>query len=685
MPNTERILIEFDSHDGSLQSTVYLSTGQGFLSKSTDTPASTAFLPLVKDAGNLNTYLFKEASTSGFAKAVLGNVRLNNANGGLNYLEDRGLGGFNITIRQEQTTSSAYPGDFPIRISGAIAYPEFTSYYTDLFLKDRTSLFRDKQYQPHKYSGDNNGSSIELEGKATDIGGLPKPVLLGSAKNLTPVMVNEAKEIFQISSEPVAEIAQVYVGRTTTTTIGTVQTSLSTFLSTSPSAGTVDVYYGDYTAADGANERGCYIRFGTTPSHSVTVDAIEGWKNLALYSEEFDNAAWSKTNITVTANSTAAPDGNTTADTLTASAGNGTCLQTVTASSSDYIHGIWLKRKTGTGDIDLTVDGGSTWETKSITTSWVFYEVTEQTVSNPQFGVRIVTSGDEVYVWGGMCCQRDECGPYVKTTSGAAYNNHIPALLWKILDKKGYTLDAESIAVAQAQFAHHAQHWQGASEILTGDVIDLVKDSALFYLTNDINGNYITKQLTLPTSGESVATLQNTQILGGEGSPKIKKIPSRDADRGLPVHKVIIQYDENYTVMTKQELTGAADTLDELAYVSNQFRSTKESSHTDSSVLTQYPNSPEKIKLSKLIDKTGADAQAAAELAIFKVRRPIIEIKIPIEFAIKSDGTLIQKGEVIQVDSKYYRIIGQKMRLKSSDRSEVTAGAITFQAWGGVS
>lgn len=39
--------------------------------------------------------------------------------------------------------------------------------------------------------------------------------------------------------------------------------------------------------------------------------------NLQVYSQEFDNAAWTKNNATVTANAVVAPDGTTTADTLT--------------------------------------------------------------------------------------------------------------------------------------------------------------------------------------------------------------------------------------------------------------------------------------------------------------------------------------------------------------------------------
>jgi hypothetical protein len=45
----------------------------------------------------------------------------------------------------------------------------------------------------------------------------------------------------------------------------------------------------------------------------------EARTNLVTYSQDFSNAAWSKSNVTVTANTTVAPDGTTTADTLTAS------------------------------------------------------------------------------------------------------------------------------------------------------------------------------------------------------------------------------------------------------------------------------------------------------------------------------------------------------------------------------
>lgn len=57
--------------------------------------------------------------------------------------------------------------------------------------------------------------------------------------------------------------------------------------------------------------------------------------NLCLQSEAFDSASWGKVDVTVTANTTVAPDGNTTADTLTAGvAGTENTTQAVTITSN---------------------------------------------------------------------------------------------------------------------------------------------------------------------------------------------------------------------------------------------------------------------------------------------------------------------------------------------------------------
>jgi hypothetical protein len=59
--------------------------------------------------------------------------------------------------------------------------------------------------------------------------------------------------------------------------------------------------------------------------------------NLALRSEAFDDAAWSKTSLAVTANSAVAPDGTSTADKLAATAPGGAVSQAVTITAGNAI------------------------------------------------------------------------------------------------------------------------------------------------------------------------------------------------------------------------------------------------------------------------------------------------------------------------------------------------------------
>lgn len=122
--------------------------------------------------------------------------------------------------------------------------------------------------------------------------------------------------------------------------------------------------------------------------------------NLLTYSEQLNNAAWTKTNVTVVADEVLDPNGNPLADALTASANNGTITETLTLAAVPYTFSIWLKRKTGSGNIQLSVDG-TTYATVSITTSWARYETTlTPTAGSKTPGIKIATSADAVYAWG---------------------------------------------------------------------------------------------------------------------------------------------------------------------------------------------------------------------------------------------------------------------------------------------
>ncbi len=123
--------------------------------------------------------------------------------------------------------------------------------------------------------------------------------------------------------------------------------------------------------------------------------------NLLLRSEEFENVAWAKSNSSVTANAAVSPDGSADADTLAAAGANGTVTQAVSTTAIAMTFSIHLKRKTGTGNIQITADG-STWVTQTIdSTNWTRCIVTQTALAGTTSpGIRIVASGDEVFAWG---------------------------------------------------------------------------------------------------------------------------------------------------------------------------------------------------------------------------------------------------------------------------------------------
>ena len=148
-----------------------------------------------------------------------------------------------------------------------------------------------------------------------------------------------------------------------------------------------------------------------------------GWRiwdavtNLALHSRDLTQAAWVKSGITPTRDQIGADGSANTATRLTATASDGTALQTITSASATRVSGFLIKRITGTGVIQITQDGGTTWNTVSITNQWLRYSIASATVTNPQIGFRIRSSGDEIAVDFAQLQSAATLGPPVATTS----------------------------------------------------------------------------------------------------------------------------------------------------------------------------------------------------------------------------------------------------------------------------
>ena len=148
---------------------------------------------------------------------------------------------------------------------------------------------------------------------------------------------------------------------------------------------------------------------------AVTNVGIGSWQaatNEALWSRDRTNAVWVSVNMSAAHTATGADGAANSASLLTASGANGTILQTFTISSQAQTYSFYVRRITGSGEIDVTENNGTTWTALTsancvqpgtlvasgiVTTGYVRCTI-EATVLNPVIGQRIVVNGDAINI-----------------------------------------------------------------------------------------------------------------------------------------------------------------------------------------------------------------------------------------------------------------------------------------------
>lgn len=150
---------------------------------------------------------------------------------------------------------------------------------------------------------------------------------------------------------------------------------------------------------------------------------IEGQAtNLLNFSETFattggTNNNWADTNLTRTSTNNTSPRNDATALQLTASAANGTIISSAAmGTSAARTLSVWLRRVTGTGNIQYTLDNGTNYTTQAITAVWVRYTFAVTTAAQ-RVGFRIVTSADAIEIWGVQLEAGTGASSYIPTTT----------------------------------------------------------------------------------------------------------------------------------------------------------------------------------------------------------------------------------------------------------------------------
>ena len=143
------------------------------------------------------------------------------------------------------------------------------------------------------------------------------------------------------------------------------------------------------------------VQAGAVPRSDLGLQVWETSTNILTAPCDLTDAVWSAANMTAAHNQMGPDRVAGSASLITAGAANATIMQTVTYAAGNMQASALLRRVSGSGAVSMTVDGGATWTAVSIDPlgKWSRVWIGQQTLANPQFGLKLATSGDAVAVW----------------------------------------------------------------------------------------------------------------------------------------------------------------------------------------------------------------------------------------------------------------------------------------------
>lgn len=167
------------------------------------------------------------------------------------------------------------------------------------------------------------------------------------------------------------------------------------------------------------------------PTPKVAYQLLTGIvaQNLLTYSSDFTNAVWTdpSSQWTVTGNTDVAPDGTTTADTITVTAAGNALLRIIPsptiAGTATYTASIWARIKAGTADsIDIDIGDSATAGSTRLTSEW--QRITHTAVAHAtnnwvDFNIINASIGATILLWGAQLSATAAMIPYYPTVATA--------------------------------------------------------------------------------------------------------------------------------------------------------------------------------------------------------------------------------------------------------------------------
>lgn len=205
--------------------------------------------------------------------------------------------------------------------------------------------------------------------------------------------------------------------------------------------------------------------------------------NSLLYSRDLTNAAWVKSNMSTALTSTGIDGQTNTATRLTATADDGTCLQTIIKSAASRSFSAYVKRITGTGTISITRDNGTTWTditNNLLKTAYARVYIEDTSVVDPTCGFKITTNTDAIDV------------DYCQDEAGAVASNPIPTTTVAVTrnqDFLSYLMAGNISPTSSTALVDFSYNERNNVLVLSEYCLSLGSNGRIVYCNNFVGGN----------------------------------------------------------------------------------------------------------------------------------------------------------------------------------------------------
>ena len=219
-----------------------------------------------------------------------------------------------------------------------------------------------------------------------------------------------------------------------------------------------------------------FTRTGDTATRVNSAGLIEKVRtNLVLQSEAFsNNTAWPKLNsATVTANTSVAPDGTTTADTLTLTTNTSSSIYQAITTISGLTFSVYAKVASGTKNFRLRFDRPSPIESADFTATTTWQRFTFTATTTGSGNVYIIndstgTAGDLI-IWGAQLETGDIATDYIPTTTAAVSVGPVSGL--PRLDYLGSTCGKLLLEPQRSNLLLNSENYSGSNWVLGNSTV----------------------------------------------------------------------------------------------------------------------------------------------------------------------------------------------------------------------